>query len=311
MQILKHTDFTNPIQLRELLLQCKMQMEQAVIDSGNAIAMKRVMAGVSAEGVAMEYTSGFSYLQAVRAMESRDDLGEALKQLCQRIVDVGRLTVGITGSRNPDAEEALLEGLPNTGMRAPVCCLKPWGIRREGIIIPADISFAVCGGRCPYTGTMQVAAQVLSLAYLWNAIRVQGGAYGAGMGLAERGCSVFYSYRDPNAAGSLNCYTQSAQFLREFAGACDDIAGFIIGTISSTEPVLLPGRQGKTADGWYFKGQSYECRCAMRKGILETTASDLIAAAEAIDSMLTDSSICVVGEKSQIEQCHMDTVFVL
>ena len=100
--------------------------------------------------------------------------------------------------------------------------LQPWGIRKEGIAIPADVAFAVVGGNVSehggsYCGQLQLAGQIVSLAYLWNAIRVQGGAYGAGMVARDTGLAACYSYRDPNGAASVEKYGQCAQFLRNFA----------------------------------------------------------------------------------------------
>ena len=50
-----------------------------------------------------------------------------------------------------------------------------------------------------YDGAWKLASRAVSLDHLWNAVRVQGGAYGVGM--AARGSLFcgFYSYRDPAA----------------------------------------------------------------------------------------------------------------
>ena len=60
------------------------------------------------------------------------------------------------------------------------------GARKEGIVIPADISFAIQGGDitkfgAQWNGELSLAARIVSYAYLWNIIRVQGGAYGTGL----------------------------------------------------------------------------------------------------------------------------------
>ena len=39
---------------------------------------------------------------------------------------------------------------------------------------------------------------VMTFGYLWNAVRVQGGAYGTGMGARLNGNLFSYSYRNPN-----------------------------------------------------------------------------------------------------------------
>ena len=68
-------------------------------------------------------------------------------------------------------------------------CLHPWGPRREGIVIPADVSFAALSGAFPAAakGGAKVMRRVAELSYLWNAVRVQGGAYGVGMVMRDSG----------------------------------------------------------------------------------------------------------------------------
>ena len=54
-----------------------------------------------------------------------------------------------------------------------------------------------------YHGTIQVAARILTYGYLWNTIRVKGGAYGTGLSISENGDVTFTSFRDPSVANSL------------------------------------------------------------------------------------------------------------
>ncbi len=312
LEILNTTDLADAKQIQEILQQCRMQMEQMIIGAGNSIGIRRVMAGCSAEGVVAECTGGYSALLSIRAWEKDSaPLLEQLKALSVRLTTTGRLTLSVTGSRDDAAVEQLVSGLRPEARQDYACAVKPWGVKREGIIIPADISFAVQGGSLPYSGQMQVAAKISSLAYLWNAVRVQGGAYGAGMGTTDRGCGLFYSYRDPNAARSLGVYSQTADFLQQFVETKSPLTGYIIGTVSDGEPVLLAGKLGKAADGLYFRGYSYEDRCAYRKALLGTTLEQLEAVLEPIRSMSANGGICVVGGKEKVEACQLDTVYTL
>ena len=64
--------------------------------------------------------------------------------------------------------------------------------RGNGFRIPAQIGFAARGyrlSRCEehFRGSMWLACSILSLGYYWNRIRVQGGAYGAGIQLDRTG----------------------------------------------------------------------------------------------------------------------------
>lgn len=49
-------------------------------------------------------------------------------------------------------------------------------------------------------------SSIMSFGYLWNMVRVQGGAYGTGMS-AQMNSDVFaHSYRDPNLANTKQVY---------------------------------------------------------------------------------------------------------
>ena len=68
----------------------------------------------------------------------------------------------------------------------------------EAFIVPTDVCYAAQGFDrrafdAGYTGAWQVAARALSYDYLWNEVRVKGGAYGAGFQTARTGNLRFYS----------------------------------------------------------------------------------------------------------------------
>ena len=48
-----------------------------------------------------------------------------------------------------------------------------------------------------YGGSWLLASRLLSYDYLWNEVRVKGGAYGCGFSTARPGSMGFYSFRDP------------------------------------------------------------------------------------------------------------------
>ena len=80
-----------------------------------------------------------------------------------------------------------------------------------GIRIPAQIAFAVKGYHLLNTdtkmnGSLRIASNIISLDYLWNIIRVQGGAYGAGFPVGRDGGMILLFLSDPSPARSLQVY---------------------------------------------------------------------------------------------------------
>ena len=163
---------------------------------------------------------------------------------------------------------------------------------------------SACGGT-------QAAVRTASLAYLWNAVRVQGGAYGVGLTAwmtALNGC--FYSFRDPTPARSLDCYRASSGFLRQAKDM--DLTGMVIGAVAQSDPLLTARMKGKTADTRYWQGTSYEDLCRHRRELLSAGPEDLEALAADLDRLAEEGSVCVLGSKKQLDACAgLDEVTVL
>ena len=57
-----------------------------------------------------------------------------------------------------------------------------------------------------YTGALQILKVILSYDYLWQNIRVKGGAYGCMSNFNRIGEGYFVSYRDPNLKRTVEVY---------------------------------------------------------------------------------------------------------
>lgn len=324
-EIMLESRFDDRQRIHELLRQCVTRSEERVAAAGHFYARKRVDAGTSAAATAEEYASGITYCQWLKELEKNfdariDALAADWAALCEKLFTTGRLTVSATGVVDAvcgAVEKSLLPKLPRSGREDIPCAIQPWGLRKEGIVVPADVSYAALGGdlleygAC-YNGRLLTAAKAIHLDYLWNTVRVQGGAYGVGIKPDASGTACFWSYRDPGAARSLGCYRQTADFLRQFAAAEPDLTGLIIGTIADSDPLMMPGLKGKMADHLYWSGVCYEERCKRREEILSTTAGDLSALAEPIEKLSASGGVCVIGSRKLVEACEeLESVITL
>lgn len=304
----------------DLLRQIKMGCFEQTVMGGHAAALGRVSAQMSVSSIVSECTGGVTFYQWLKAQEENwnwNSLLEKLTALYAKAVSKEQLTISLTG--NTDAYAAnvvqmLQELLPSKPdlLKTQTIAIKPWGIKKEGIIIPADIAFAVRGTITGnYNGAWQTAAKIVSLSYLWNVIRVQGGAYGTGMLTRANGGFYCYSYRDPSARESLRKYLECSSFLKEFAAQNPDLTGFIIGTVSDQSPLQTPRMKGQAADNLYWRQISWEERCTRWQQILETTPEKLAQTAEQISTAMKEGGICVVGGAEQMEGCGLDEIITL
>ena len=302
--------------VRDLLRQAKLQRFQSIVMSGHAVAKERAGAQLHPYHVAQECVGGYAYYDWLRAQDNDwayEKLMEALTALYRRVVNGAALTLSLTG-REAGAEILAqgVQSLPRGEVLAGGEILEPWGLRREGIAIPADIAFAArMGVLGQYSGKVALATKILDLSYLWNVVRVQGGAYGVWMLTNSAGLAGCLSFRDPDAKASLEKYLGCGDFLRQFCAMKPDLTGAIIGTVSDASPLLTPRMRGMVADQYYWEGLSYETRCARRRELLSATVEDLLALAEPLDRALAHSGVCVVGGQNQLAECDLDRILAI
>lgn len=306
-------------QIREILQQAEIRMQQRIIMEGSSVGTTRVLSAYNAEMMVDEYAKGYTAYTFVKELnrdydQRIDGVVEKLEQLRQQISRSAGLTVGVTGHVSKEQLEALIGGFPvGENANCKLYC-EPIGQRAEGIVIPAGVSFAVSGALLSdlgyqVNGKTRVLANLVSLAYLWNEVRVQGGAYGCGMNAHRMQLASFRSYRDPNAARSLDVYRNTSKFIRDFCQRKDDsLNNIIIGTISKTEPLASPRDQGNQAFDLYLHGFTLEQMHQERLEMLQTTHDDLLALCPMLDAMAEKSSVCVIGGSAILEQCKGLTV---
>ena len=190
-------------------------------------------------------------------------------------------------------------------------------VRREGFLIPAEIGFAAqsvnLNSISKYTGCARVAGQILTFGYLWNEIRVVGGAYGTGLSVRPDGDLRITTYRDPSPARSLGCFAKAGQALRDFCAGDSPLDGFIISTVASSEPVISSSQAAGRGASLYFSGRTNEDRQRNRLEMLHTTREDLERFSRELDALLKHAGVCVVGGKAAIDACGelLDTIEAL
>ena len=160
----------------------------------------------------------------------------------------------------------------------------------------------------PYSGVIRTVAQILTFGYLWNEIRVKGGAYGTGFAASPSGNIACYSYRDPSPAASLDTFRKAADYIEELADQNTDLTSYIIGTIAANEPLLSPSAKITISDSRWFSGITYDVRAQLRKEILETSNDDLRKAAAALKKALAEGTGCVVSSAEGLAACGITDI---
>ena len=310
-QILTQTDFSDKTKLLELIRQQRDGLQQQIVNSGSSAAMLRASAALNAASACSERCAGVSYYRWLRELEQNfdaraDELIETLRALCEKLFVTARMRLSVTGNRqNAELVQAgLREALPTGAVPGAPCQAQLLPIRKEGIVIPSEVSFtAVCGNVHAYSGDLRIACRAASLGHYWNEIRVQGGAYGTGLLVRETGLVSAYTYRDPDCRRSRGAIGRTAAYLEAAAASGEAQDVNIIGAISDAEPLLSPRLQGAVADAWLLKGMTMDDRRRMRHELLDAGPASLAACAGQIGSALDSGVVCALGPRPQLEAC--------
>ncbi|MCX7790348.1 MAG: insulinase family protein [Chloroflexaceae bacterium] len=306
---------------RQIVTRAKAGRESSLVPSGNAYARKRLAARLDPADWADEQMSGISGLFFVRELERRvaDDWPGVLTQLealRRHLVNRAALIANVTVDRR--GFNAIEPALDDFLAELPAAPYTPatWRVAEpgpnEGLIIPAQVNYVAKGANLKALGVnvggaASAVTRFLYNAYLLEKIRVQGGAYGAGSSY-DRSTGIFAwtSYRDPHLLRTLEVYDGTAAFLRSVELDRLTVERSIIGTIGDLDAYQLPDARGYTALVRHLTGVSDEYRQSIREQILDATAADFRAFADAAEAASTHGAIAVLGSAEAIAAANRE-----
>ena len=317
------TLFEDTDRMRDVLTQTRIAMEQGFLNNGHTSALARAYSYVSPAGVAAEQLSGVDFYRFLRDLlanfdERKDALCDKLRELQARIFTSSGTMVSFTGSDEDYTrfwEVAGTLGLtPRTAAAKELYVPMPEP-QREAFIIPSDICFvakAVDPRRLDIDmdGTWSVAANALSYNYLWNEIRVKGGAYGCGFRALNGRQLGFWTYRDPAIDPSIERMGKAGAWLQTFEPDTEAFEGLIVSTVSGMDAPVKPYALTKRQNAEYFTKRPADWRANQRASMLATTPDALRALGSTVTRVAEEAPLCVFGSKEIIEKSHADLKMV-
>ncbi len=302
--------------ISEIVKQSVSAAREGIIASGHSAALGRIGAYFSEDALISEYTEGIEFYLSLKGLAESGDISgfaKKLDEVREKVFTRTRATIFYSGSEDKELPGQLISALNGADVAPTRAKLELLGKRREGIAIPSRVCYSCLGSNLKgavdtdsVPGYFSVARSILSLGYLWNEVRVRGGAYGSGLTHRINGTAVFYSYRDPSPKRSLDIYRKSPEFLRSFAESGEDLTGFIIGTLGESDPLLTPKLISALTMRDFMRAEGYEQRAKRRREILATTHADLKKSADIIESLIELSGVCVVGSPDKLDECRAE-----
>jgi len=221
------------------------------------------------------------------------------------------MIIGLTADEDiiPSAVEKLgsFVDLVSTEAFAPV--ESHFAVRQfnEGIYAPVQVQFCAKGGNFfrkgySYSGKLRVLNNILKNSYLYQELRVKGGAYGNMSDFTLGGYVFFVSYRDPNLRETLEIYNTIPEFLRNFECNKREFDKYIIGEVSSLDFPLTPEGIGDKADEDYITGFTFEDRQQIRDEVLSAKLDDIRNYSELVEAVMDKNHYAVFGSETKVKE---------
>lgn len=304
-ELLTNGKYDEKDKIYETICQNDYLLKQALIGNGHQFAITKALSAFSQEGALKELLEGESFVNWFGAFTGEfekdgERFCEKFGELVNRAFAGNRLFVGYCGKIDADILENLIQALPVKEMGAQIHC-PVFGTEKCQIEIPGNVGYTALGHNVyalgsEFSGSWAVLTSVMTFGYLWNMVRVQGGAYGTGMGIQRNGNLFSYSYRDPNLENTWSVYQDMADFLEEFLAQDMPLDDIIIGTLSTIDPLLAPAGICDQECIRYLKGITPESIGQIRQEILGTTTSELKELLGVVKAYTEKGKFCAVGD---------------
>jgi len=296
---------------KQMASEAKSSMEARAIGGGHSLASTRLGAQLSVAGAVDELMGGFSALQFVRDLVKRCDSDWASVQA--DLEEIRRALLGRKGAvLNLTADQAtlskahtlgsnFLSALPAASPVAPAVwssgavSLQARG--NELLTVPTQVNYVAkavdlyASGGYSLHGSAAVVNKLISTSWLWDRVRVSGGAYGGFSDWdSHSGQFTLLSYRDPNLVKTLDIYDATPGWLSKVDLDADALTRAVIGTIGDLDAYQLPDAKGYTALMRHLLRVSDDERRQRRQEVLATSLADFKRFGDALGACLNDAA---------------------
>ena len=317
-RLIREIDFSDINRLKDLILEIRNDYKSSIIPSGHSYAMMRSGCRFSEAGALEESWYGISQLEHLTEVsenlsdEKLREIAKTLGLIRSELFNRESIKINVTA---PDGEgdkvvhtliedlNILEEGMANKSELPELFRHESKG---EGLAVPSTVSYVSLSLPGSRLGTKEHAStlllsHLLKTGYLWEQIRMRGGAYGAfasNSGLES--VFSFGSYRDPNISKTLDAYKGSLEFMSETV-SLNDLELALIGTVGKELRPLSPAESGIVSFKRDLLGISDEMRQRKRDYLLNITAEDIKEAAAVLLSRWDQAVITVVSSTDALE----------
>lgn len=323
-EILSTTDFSDTKRVLDVLVQRKVLMEQRFSASGNSVAISRAASYIDRASVLREQMGGIGFYVFLKRLIAKVESGEMdvsakMSNLSAKIFGEFGVVVSFGGSDAAYEAFSSVISLPSfEGTHVRRLIVPKPHERREAFAVPTDVSYSalvsdrkgVVGDGSEFSGAWLVLSRILSYDYLWNEVRVVGGAYGVSFNMGRLGLASFSSYRDPHVSETMRRFNASSEWLAGFDPTDDEFEGYVVSTAAGFDRPSKPRSLIRRQDVMAITGYTRKRYLGYRQEVIDVRLSDVKALASSVCSLCRSGCACVVGNRDLLAELDDEVVVV-
>lgn len=314
-EILMTSDFTDTKRLQEIIAEGRSRTQSQMMSAGHSVAVGRVASYGSVSGEIGELISGVPFFRLLCELDDhfeskKDDLIQKLQEISKFVCRKENLMVDLISTK--EAFEKLENCVDTLAEKLYSCPVKKEkyvpmvSVKNEGFMTSGQVQYVCRGGNfkkkgLEYSGALRALKVMMGYEYLWNNVRVKGGAYGCMCAFGKSGECYFVSYRDPNLGKTIEVFEKAAENIRNYEADERTMTQYIIGAVSDLDIPMNPSALGLFSLSAYMTGVTQEMLQKERDELLSATQEDMRALAEYIEAFVTENHLCVVGNAEKIK----------
>lgn len=318
-EVILNTNLSDEKRIKQILDEKKSRIESAIFEGGHRVTGKKVLSYISEKGVYEEELSGLKYYDFLAdASENFDikQLKNELEEIVKLVFNKNNLIISFSGTDEDYSEfktsiEGFIDSLNDENLKYNKYDFDV-EVKNEGLLMQGDVQYIAKGGDYKregynFRGDMALLDTILGFDYLWNNVRVKGGAYGVFSSFRRDGSCYIVSYRDPNVKETLEVYDGVAKYLEDFNVSDREMQKYIIGTMRKLDSPITNSSKGEIATTLYLSGITYEQRVSERHDILDSNIETIKSFAPLLKSVMRQNCICALGNETKLKE--NETIF--
>lgn len=318
-EMLLETIYEDETRFLEILKELRSGYKSYLLNSAHQIALSEALALHSSKNaLQLQYTGRMFYVFLNQLIENFEQKKAEMMRKTKEIAH--KLFVSNTLSMTLGANEACYEALKPqleafvsalpSATRTPITydiSVDPQ-LKDKGLTLPSQVQYVAMCAKLPKDhlnrrGHYLVLRHILDTDYLWQNIRIMGGAYGCYSVFSRNGYGSIVSYRDPNLQETIEVYQGIVDFVKNFDVNEREMQEYIIGTMNHWDAPMSIASKINVLNQYALTGINEEDRNALRQQIITTTKKDIQALAKDMQYMLEHAVICVCGS-AEVLKAH-------